>query len=502
MRAPARWLEFADLLLAYEPYAEMPEFRALVHAFHQATTSFNDPSQYFALLEPKIRRFWDDLYWSYSTTLPGVEAADEVYRLRVSLAETLTRLEIKGIIAEIAEGIDKFEQPLDVYRNKLMESFHRLVPREGIITWDEAPKVIEDYLVGRRVTRAFPFPFLKDVFNFDVDIFTGDISLLMGRTGRGKTTFAINVAKEFIAEGRIVCYISTEMSEDSILTKLLACITGKEWKYLYGRNQTQAVLEEALAELRAFQEQHNGKFFVLHKARCTVSDIAAAATYTRSLYGGLDLIIIDYIQQIESGLRRREDTRAYELAQIVSEIADIATYNSCAVIVVSQVNSQGEVKDARAIEERAGLAVRIGMKSDREFADEIMKSIGLGGKYTPPELMELFSAKFRHILDVEIKKNRYGAYDTKSRYLLIDPARCRVLGVWPEADFEAWKMFIAKKAKELLPPEEESTKPPKRKPKERKEERSARWIPPAIDEPLTDEDFDDPELRQGGDFPF
>ncbi len=435
IRTPAHWYEYSDLLLAYKQHATLPEFVQLIDAFRQSREAFGDPTKYHIFLPPETRKYWETTYWSEATSLPATDIHQD---LRGALARVLARLDVKEILAQISERIEEYGEDIEPLSAELLRAFHRITPKEGLVTWEEVPRMLKVFIDTKGGAKAFPFPFLEEALGFPVDIFRRDVTVVMGRTGRGKTTLSINVAKVFVESGYNVCYISTEMSEDAVVTKLISAVTDVEWRYLYGRDFNHAIASEALAKFTAFQEKCKGKMFIYHKARCTVSDIAAAVASTKGMYGGVDLVVVDYIQQVESGVRRQEDTRAYELAQIVGELADISAYNNCAVMVVSQVNSQGEVKDARAIEERAGLAVRLGMLSEKAFIDEVKKELRIQDKLLPKEVYEFIRAQYKRVLDVEVKKNRYGVFDPQHKYLRFDGSRCKVLGAWTDYERENW----------------------------------------------------------------
>lgn len=476
IRRPEKWYDFADLLVKYEEYAVTEEFRELIGAFRRAHSSLNDPTKFFIFLSPQTRRYWENLYWSEGTLTLDDDPTFTYRKLRETLAEVLARIDVKSILNSVSTEIETLETPLDVFRTKLLLAFHKILPREGTLTSEDLPKLLKYFINKEKPAKAFPFPYLESAMGFPVDIHCKDLTVLMGRTGRGKTTLSINIALELIKEGYNACYISTEMNEQAIATKVISAVTGKEWDYLFGRRFEPAIAEEALAQYEKFQEETFGKLFIFHKARCTVSDIASAASCTKALYGSVDLIVVDYIQQVESSSPRRGDeTRAYELAQIVGELGDLAAFYNCAVVVVSQVNSQGEVKDARAIEERAGLAVRIGMLSEKNFLERVARMLQLQDKHIPEEIRHQVSAQYKSVIDIEVKKNRYGATDTTIKFLKIDAKRCRILGVWSDDEQRNWLERLRRSLSSI---------------------KKGKWSPPPIETPeFSDEDLSDAEFE-------
>ena len=52
----------------------------------------------------------------------------------------------------------------------------------------------------------------------------GEISIVAGRPGNGKSTFVLNVVKNLVLDGKKVMLISREMPNVEIIKSLLLCI--------------------------------------------------------------------------------------------------------------------------------------------------------------------------------------------------------------------------------------------------------------------------------------
>jgi replicative DNA helicase len=116
--------------------------------------------------------------------------------------------------------------------------------------------------------------------------------------------------------------------------------------------------------------------------------------------GGLDLLIVDYIQLMESPERRRDDNRVQELSSISRSLKMLARDLDVPVICISQLNRApdarpdkrpllSDLRESGAIEQDADLVAMI-------YRDD----------YYNPE-----SSEEKGIAEVNVVKNRHGPVD-------------------------------------------------------------------------------------------
>lgn len=434
---PALWENFSDILEVYRP--KLLHFSTLIHAFKQSVLYHQSPQFFANFLPPEVRDFWFAEVYKH-----GVVTIKDVSRLREGLLEVLKSQKVTDILNSLIES----SQNILTFREALKESIPQLVSLVGegerVVDGSKIPQILKDIADGK-VVRTHPFPYLDKLFGFPVLIYNKDITVIAGRTGRGKTSMSLNLALSYLQEGKNVVYITTEMDEVALSTKFAALVTGIEWRFLYGKDFDAEIIRQASKE---FAEFIAGKgFYIFHHPACTVSDIAYAISQSVAMYGSVDAVIVDYIQQVEGGRGfHRDDTRAQELARVIRALGNLSAEYNTAMIVVSQVNNQGEVKDARAIEERAALVVRLGMMDFDGFKKLIRSILKLpAAAVIPPAVeRELFN-KFKQVMDVEVKKNRYGAFEQILRFLKWHPGTGRIEGVLSYEEILEW----CKKAMEV-----------------------------------------------------
>ncbi len=157
-----------------------------------------------------------------------------------------------------------------------------------------------------------------------------DLIILGARPGMGKTSFALNIARNVaVKERRTVCFFSLEMSRDQLAQRLLsaeACIkseklrtgkiAGNEWTRL-------AQAADVLAGCNIYVDETPG---------ITVAQMKAKV---RRL-GTADLIIVDYLGLMDSSDKRTEN-RVQVITEITRNLKLMAKELNIPVIVCSQL---------------------------------------------------------------------------------------------------------------------------------------------------------------------
>ena len=165
----------------------------------------------------------------------------------------------------------------------------------------------------------------------------GNLIIIAGRPGMGKTSFALNVAANVaIREGRTVGVFSLEMSQQELALRILcgeadisfsklrgAHLSSKEWTRIY---QTVRSIGEA-------------PLFIDDSANPTLLEVASKARRLKA-EKGLSLLIIDYLQLMQAG--GRYENRNLEIAAISRGLKQLAKEMEMPVIALSQLSRNTE----------------------------------------------------------------------------------------------------------------------------------------------------------------
>ena len=161
-----------------------------------------------------------------------------------------------------------------------------------------------------------------------------DLILLAARPGMGKTSFALNIARNVASiSKKTVAFFSLEMTKEQLASRLLSAealvggtklrtgrINPDEWKRLIGAGDV----------LR------NADLYLDDTPGITVPEIKAKLRRLRHV----DLVVIDYLQLMSTG--RRNDNRVQEISEITRNLKNLAKEINVPVICLSQLSRASE----------------------------------------------------------------------------------------------------------------------------------------------------------------
>jgi replicative DNA helicase len=171
-----------------------------------------------------------------------------------------------------------------------------------------------------------------------------ELIIIAARPSMGKTAFAINIAQNAaINHGATVAVFSLEMSKESLLRRMLA---SQAWvdqtkiqKGFLGR-EDQGKLQRALEQLI------ESRIFIDDSAGISLSEMRAKARRLRQIHGGLDLILVDYLQLMSATLPsaggKRYENRTQEVSAISRGLKALAKELDVPVVALSQLSRASE----------------------------------------------------------------------------------------------------------------------------------------------------------------
>lgn len=161
-----------------------------------------------------------------------------------------------------------------------------------------------------------------------------DLILLAARPGMGKTSFALNIAKNVACNSqKCVAFFSLEMTSEQLCSRLLsteALVSGT--KLRTGKLSE----EEWLRLIAAGDVLRKSQIYLDDTPGITVSEIKAKLRRLRQV----DLVIIDYLQLMSGA--RRTDNRVQEISEITRNLKILAKEMNVPVITLSQLSRASE----------------------------------------------------------------------------------------------------------------------------------------------------------------
>jgi replicative DNA helicase len=167
-----------------------------------------------------------------------------------------------------------------------------------------------------------------------------DLIILAGRPGMGKTSLALAMVRHAaIREKAKVAIFSLEMTKEQLLERLL-CGEAKVGLHRLRGGYVPAEKWRNLAN--AASKLQASTVVVDDTPGISILEIRAKARRIAAQHGGLDLVIVDYLQLVEASVRT--DVREQEISHISRSLKKLARELRVPVIAVSQLN--------RAVEQR------------------------------------------------------------------------------------------------------------------------------------------------------
>jgi replicative DNA helicase len=168
----------------------------------------------------------------------------------------------------------------------------------------------------------------------------GDLFILAARPALGKSTLAMNIARNAAGLGAVVAAFSLEMSREQLALRLLSAEAEVDSHLLrlglLGEAATQRMMNSigALSDLAIYMDDS------------PIQSVMEMRAKVRRLHTnrGVDLIIVDYLQLIQGRTESRNENRVQELSEITRQLKALARDLNVPVIAISQLS--------RAIEQR------------------------------------------------------------------------------------------------------------------------------------------------------
>ena len=224
-----------------------------------------------------------------------------------------------------------------------------------------------------------------------------DLIIVGARPGMGKTSFALNVARNVAMQGKVVAFFNLEMSREQMVNRLLSSearvssqklrtgnLTGDEWSRI-------AAAGSALCQAPIYLDD---------TASITVPEMKARLRRVPNL----GFVVIDYLQLMHSA--KRTDNRVQEVSEITRSLKIMAKELNVPIMVCAQL-SRGTEKQAN---HRPALADLRESGSIEQDADQVL--FLFRPEYYNNNDQDPTAAAPASIAEVIVAKNRHGELRT------------------------------------------------------------------------------------------
>ena len=252
----------------------------------------------------------------------------------------LMQLEHDYIKKQVVEGVLSLDVTKEL--NELVADIQNVVERTTFSTHKEPSSIVKvtnkvvDQIVfnaqngGNLTGKQTGWRFLdKYIGGYN----EGDLIVVAGRPGMGKTAIALTLTKEFAQIGGKALFISLEMSNEQLAKRYISLIGDiANWKIRNGQ-----LRENEILQVCDIANNQTIEFFIDDDVDSRIGQIKAKAKLHKSTKG-LNLLVIDYIQLIKGTKTNREQ----EIAEISRTLKLLAKELKITVMILAQLSRKSE----------------------------------------------------------------------------------------------------------------------------------------------------------------
>ena len=244
--------------------------------------------------------------------------------IKRNLVDRLTHLDLSNELPDMVKDIQNILEETTFSTHKEPESIVK-------VTNKVVDHIVENSLNGSALTgKQTGWRYLdKYIGGYN----EGDLIVIAGRPGMGKTAIALTLTKDFAKHNYKALFLSLEMSNDQLAKRYISLIGDIEnWKIRNGRLQ-QIEIDKVINSAN----NQTIEFYIDDDVDTSIAQIKAKAKLHKSRKG-LDLLVIDYIQLVKGTKANREQ----EIAEISRGLKLLAKELKMTVIVLAQLSRKSE----------------------------------------------------------------------------------------------------------------------------------------------------------------
>jgi len=294
--------------------------------------------------------------------------------------------------------LDEAQQKLFAITQKHMKD--SFTPIKGVLasTFDRIDELHREKGKLRGVPSGF-----KGLDNLLAGFQRSDLIILAARPSVGKTSIALDFARHAAVHGKApVAMFSLEMSKEQLVDRMLCAEAGVDlWKMRTGNLSDKPGSDDFPRIGHAMGVLSEAPIFIDDNAGANVMQIRTKCRRLKAEHG-LGLIIIDYMQLMESHTSKYGDNRVQEVAVISRNLKGIARELDVPVIALSQLSRAVE-QTKPAIPKLAHLRESGSIEQDADIVMFIYRKAA-DRNYT----LEEIPPDERHLGEIHVAKHRNG----------------------------------------------------------------------------------------------
>ncbi len=275
--------------------------------------------------------------------------------------------------ADVGEAIDRAEQELYSVSDRRMESGFSPLKTLLHSAYDRL-----DYLHQHKGEISGIRTGFADLDTLTSGLQKSDLIVLAARPSIGKTSLALNFAEHAaVREGKTVGVFSLEMSKEQLVLRLLSSVANIDSQRLRTGFLEEMDFTRLAPAMNALAE---APMFIDDTPNISTMELRTKARRLQA-ESGMDLLIVDYLQLMQSTVTSRDANRVQEVSEITRGLKGLARELGVPVIALSQLSRQAEMRENKeprlsdlresgSIEQDADLVMFLWREKERGGEDE------------------------------------------------------------------------------------------------------------------------------------
>ena len=217
------------------------------------------------------------------------------------------------------------------HHEKIIQELKDIAPSKIVKTEDILTNTVEALQEG---SNLIPFG-IEQLDNAAGGMTRGEITVVGGRPGHGKTTMVINIVKRLLEQGKKVMLFNREMTNVEMMKKILVM---EFQEFSYEKIRKASNIDKEITEINLKKEELGEKY----KNLIMLDDCKTLADAMKEISKEKpDVVLDDYIQLIRTDNSKNKDRR-FEIEDIMLDYKWICKKIKCSAILVSQLNREIE----------------------------------------------------------------------------------------------------------------------------------------------------------------
>lgn len=218
----------------------------------------------------------------------------------------------------------------------------------GMVTAKEACERLADHLKAQNEAEG-EIPGIPTGID-PIDIVTGGMRpgqlwVVAAETSGGKSVLMLQVAAHFVASGKRVLVVSLEMTAEEVIQRMICTQFRASMSEFNRKAKSRDFLVRAQ---KAIQQFAPSPLKIDDRGGRNLDQIAGNVQKFVDIHGGIDLLVIDYLQLVECQ-GKRNYTREQELSNLCRRMKGLAKKFRVPIFTASQLNDDGKLRESREI---------------------------------------------------------------------------------------------------------------------------------------------------------